>query len=114
MKELSEKNYERAEYWFKELLKTFPKSYSIRCILGYTYRCLKKYDEALLYLKEAINLKENNPVAWYICGEIFFRQHNYQKAIDDLEKSKKRIREAYREMHQLQHEHPLLDSDMPQ
>ena len=36
----------------------FPKSYSIRCILAYAYRCLNKYDDALFYLKEAINLEK--------------------------------------------------------
>ena len=87
LNELTEKNYKQVILGCKEFLEMFPNSYSIRCILGYTYRCLKKYDEALLYLKEAINLKENNPVTWYICGEIFFRQHNYKNSIDDLEKS---------------------------
>ena len=77
MKELSEKNYERAEYWSKEFLKTFPKSYSIRCILAYIYRCLNNYDQAILYANEAIELKEKNPIAWYIHGEICFRQSNY-------------------------------------
>src|SRR5204862_2681789 len=68
MKELNEKNYERAEYWSKEFLKTFPKSYSMRCILAYIYGCLNNYKQADLYLDEAINLKEKNPIAWYICG----------------------------------------------
>src|SRR5581483_988817 len=82
LNDLKEKNYEKAILGCKEFLEIFPNSYSMRCILGYIYRCLKKYDEALLYLNGAINLKEKNPVAWHICGEIFFRQYNYQKAID--------------------------------
>src|ERR1043166_2022339 len=79
LEELNDKNYEKAALGCKELLKIFPKSYSIRCILAYTYRCFNKYDDALFYyLKEAIDLKEKNPIAWYIRGEIFFRQNDYK------------------------------------
>ena len=56
----------------------------MRCILAYIYRSLNKYDEALIYLKEAIDLKSRNPIAWYIRGEIFFRQNNYYEARDNL------------------------------
>ncbi|PKB96619.1 TPR-like protein, partial [Rhizophagus irregularis] len=62
--------------------------YSLRCILGYIYRCLKNYEQAHFYLKEAINLKPKGPIAYLICGEIFFWQSNYAKAINNLEKSK--------------------------
>ena len=87
LEELNAKNYEEAALGCKEFLKIFPKSYSIRCILAYTYRCLNRYDDALFYLKEAIDLKEKNPIAWYICGEIFFRQNNYKSAEINLETS---------------------------
>jgi len=63
LKELDGKNYEKAEYWCKEFLKTFSKSYSIRCILAYTFRCLNNYKQAHLYLDEAIGLKRKNPIA---------------------------------------------------
>ncbi|PKY62532.1 TPR-like protein, partial [Rhizophagus irregularis] len=62
--------------------------YSLRCILGYTYRCLKNYEQAHFYLKEAINLKPKEPIAYLICGEIFFWQSDYEEAICNLEKSK--------------------------
>ncbi|GBB89783.1 hypothetical protein RclHR1_01660002 [Rhizophagus clarus] len=84
IKELEEKNYKNAEHWCKEFLKTFPKSYSMRCILAYTYRCLNDYEQALTYLNEAIKLKEKKPIAWYISGEINFKQGNYDVAINDL------------------------------
>ncbi|GES80282.1 hypothetical protein GLOIN_2v1871094 [Rhizophagus clarus] len=87
MKELNEKNYEKAETLWKEILKSFPKSYSIKCILAYIYRCLDNYKQAYLYLNEAINLKEKKPIAWYIRGEIYFRENMYKKAIDDLNTS---------------------------
>jgi hypothetical protein len=57
MKELNEKHYLKAESLCKEFLDFFPKSYSLRCILAYIYRCLKNYEQAYSYSKEAINLK---------------------------------------------------------
>ncbi|RIA82129.1 hypothetical protein C1645_835876 [Glomus cerebriforme] len=87
LKELNEKNYTKSEYWCKKFLDTFPKSYSIRCILAYTYRCLNNYKKAHLYLNEAIEVKEKKPIAYFIRGEIFFRQGEYKKAINDLNKS---------------------------
>ncbi|PKC59608.1 hypothetical protein RhiirA1_540378 [Rhizophagus irregularis] len=87
IKELSEKNYGKAEYFCKGFLKIFPKSYTIRCILAYTYRCLYNYEQAHLYLKEAINLKQKKPIAYFICGEILFKQSNYDEAIYYLNKS---------------------------
>src|SRR5437763_16553978 len=84
LKELEGKNYKKAISGCKEFLKKFPKSYSIRCILAYTYRCLNKYNIALSYLKEAVDLKKENPITWYICGEILFRQNNYNGTIHNL------------------------------
>ncbi|CAI2165535.1 2158_t:CDS:2 [Funneliformis geosporum] len=84
MKELTEKSYEKAEYWCKEFLKDFPKSYSMRCILAYTYRILNNYEQACFYLNEAINLNERNLIAWCIRGEIHYRQKNYDDVINDL------------------------------
>ncbi|UZO14894.1 uncharacterized protein OCT59_006337 [Rhizophagus irregularis] len=87
IKELNEKHYKKAETLCKELLNFYPKSYSLRCILGYIYRCLNNYDQAHLYLKEAIDLKQKEPIAYFICGEIFFQQNEYSKAINNLERS---------------------------
>ncbi|EXX61935.1 anaphase promoting complex subunit CDC27 [Rhizophagus irregularis DAOM 197198w] len=84
MKELKEKNYNNAEHWCKQFLKTFPESYSIRCILAYIYRCCDDYEKAYLHLNEAINLKEKRPIAWYIRGKIRFKQGNYNDADKDL------------------------------
>jgi tetratricopeptide (TPR) repeat protein len=85
--ELDGKHYKKAESLCKEYLNSFPKSYSIRCILAYIYRCLGNHEQAYSYLKEAINLKEKKPIAWYIRGEIFFRENKYKEAIDDLNSS---------------------------
>ncbi|PKK57393.1 TPR-like protein, partial [Rhizophagus irregularis] len=82
--EVNEKHYEKAESLCKEFLNFFPKSYSLRCILAYIYRCLKNYEQAHFYLKEAINLKPKEPIAYLICGEIFFWQGEYNKAINNL------------------------------
>ncbi|PKB95998.1 TPR-like protein [Rhizophagus irregularis] len=87
IKEINEKHYEKAESLCKEFLNFFPKSYSLRCILGYIYRCLKNYEQAHFYLKEAINLKPKKPIAYLICGELFFWQGEYIKAHDNLLKS---------------------------
>ncbi|GBB84806.1 hypothetical protein RclHR1_11380004 [Rhizophagus clarus] len=87
IKELDEKHYKKAEYLCKEFLNIFTKDYILRCILAYIYRCLENYEQAHLYLNEAIKLKEKNPIAWYIRGEIFFREKLYIKAIDDLNTS---------------------------
>ncbi|PKC64661.1 hypothetical protein RhiirA1_462106 [Rhizophagus irregularis] len=82
--EINEKHYKKAESLCKEFLNFFPKSYSLRCILAYIYRCLKNYEQAHFYLKEAINLKPKEPIAYLICGEIFFWQGDYDKAVDNL------------------------------
>ncbi|GBB92271.1 hypothetical protein RclHR1_19940002 [Rhizophagus clarus] len=98
IKELEEKNYKNAEHWCKEYLKTFPKSYSMKCILAYTYRCLNNYEHAYIYLNEAIKLKEKKSLAWYIRGEIYFRQGSYDNAINDLQSSviyKTKIKSLY-------------------
>ncbi|RIA94068.1 hypothetical protein C1645_735093 [Glomus cerebriforme] len=85
LKELNEKNYTKAEYWCKKFLDTFPKSYSLRCILAYNYRCCDNYEKAHIYLIEAIELKEKKSIAYSIRGEIFFRQGEYDKAIYELQ-----------------------------
>ncbi|GES84508.1 hypothetical protein GLOIN_2v1877815 [Rhizophagus clarus] len=98
VKELEEKNYKNAENWCKEFLKTFPQSYSIKCILAYTYRCLNNYEQAYLYLNEAIKLKAKKPIAWCIRGEIHFRQGNYNNVINDLSSAviyKAKIKSSY-------------------
>ncbi|PKY63383.1 TPR-like protein, partial [Rhizophagus irregularis] len=51
--------------------------------------CLNNYEQAHLFLKEAIDLNPKRPVAYFICGEIFFRQNKYDEAIDNLKKSLK-------------------------
>jgi tetratricopeptide (TPR) repeat protein len=84
IKELNGKYYQKAESLCKEFLKLFPESYSVRCILAYIYRCLKNYKQAQLYLEEAIELKPKKLIAYFICGEIFFWQSEYKKAISDL------------------------------
>uniref|UniRef100_U9U5N5 Uncharacterized protein n=1 Tax=Rhizophagus irregularis (strain DAOM 181602 / DAOM 197198 / MUCL 43194) TaxID=747089 RepID=U9U5N5_RHIID len=87
IKELDVRNYKNAEHWCKEFLKTFPASYSMKCILAYTYRCLNDYKQAHLYINEAIKLKGKKSIVWYIRGEIHFRQCNYYDAIRDLKSS---------------------------
>src|SRR6266542_3134725 len=84
MKELAEKDHEKAIFWCQEFLKIFPKSYSMKCILAYTYRCINNYEQACKYLDEAINLKSKNPAAYYIYGEIYFRQEKYHQTINKL------------------------------
>jgi tetratricopeptide (TPR) repeat protein len=87
IKEINEKHYEKAETLCKEFLKFSPKSYSLRCILAYIYRCLKNYEQAHLHLREAIKLRPKEPIAYFICGEIFFWQNKYKDAISNLVKS---------------------------
>ncbi|PKB98992.1 TPR-like protein, partial [Rhizophagus irregularis] len=53
----------------------------------YIYRCLKNYEQAHFYLKEAINLKPKEPIAYLICGEVFFWQTKNKEAIINLYKS---------------------------
>ncbi|GBC18334.2 hypothetical protein GLOIN_2v476723 [Rhizophagus irregularis DAOM 181602=DAOM 197198] len=55
----------------------------------YIYRCLNNYEQAHLYLNEAINLKPRRPIAYLIRGEILFWQNDYETAVDNLWKSKK-------------------------
>src|SRR6266542_4746226 len=87
IKELEGKHYEKSESLCEEFLNYFPKSYSLKCILAYIYRCLNNYKQAHLYLKEAIDLKPENPIDYFICEEIFFQQSKYKEAIDNLNKS---------------------------
>ncbi|GBB89491.1 hypothetical protein RclHR1_01620003 [Rhizophagus clarus] len=87
IKELREKNYKKAEYYCKEFINDFPTDYTIKCILAYIYRCINNYERAHSCLNEAISLKKTKPIAYFIRGEIFFQQDEYQKAIDNLKKS---------------------------
>ncbi|GBB89786.1 hypothetical protein RclHR1_01660005 [Rhizophagus clarus] len=87
LQELKENHYKKAEFWCKECLKVFSESYSMRCILAYIYRCLNDYKQAYLYINESIKLKRKKSIAWYIRGEIHFRQGNYYDAIRDLKSS---------------------------
>ncbi|PKY53590.1 TPR-like protein [Rhizophagus irregularis] len=84
IKELNGKYYQKAESLCKEYLKLFSEDYSVRCVLAYIYRCLNNYEQAYLYLKEAIKLKPKEPIAYFIYGDIFFWQSEYDKAIDNL------------------------------
>src|SRR3954469_25146064 len=59
----------------------------MRCILAYAYRNLNNYKQSHLYLNEAIKLKITNPIAYYLRGEIYFRQNKYHNAIVDLNTS---------------------------
>src|SRR6266536_1451148 len=87
IKELDGKHYEKAESLCKEFLNFFPKSYSLRCILAYIYRCLNNYEQAHLYLNEAIKLKPKDPIAYFICGEILCWQSKYKEAANILNES---------------------------
>jgi tetratricopeptide (TPR) repeat protein len=87
LKELDEKHYEKAECLCKEFLNFYPKSYSLRCILAYIYRCIINYKQAHLYLNEAIDLRQKEPIAYFIRGEICFRQNLYNTATSALIKS---------------------------
>ncbi|PKY53589.1 hypothetical protein RhiirA4_499290 [Rhizophagus irregularis] len=84
IEELNGKYYQKAESLCKEYLELFSESYSVRCILAYIYKCLKNYGQAYLYLEEAINLKQKKPIAYFIYGDIFFCQSEYDKAINIL------------------------------
>jgi tetratricopeptide (TPR) repeat protein len=84
IKELDGKYYQKAESLCKEFLELFPGSYSVRCILAYIYRCLKNYEQAQLYLKEAIELKPKKSIAYFIYGELLFWQSEYENAINNL------------------------------
>ncbi|CAB4426640.1 unnamed protein product [Rhizophagus irregularis] len=90
IQEIGEKHYEKAVSLCKDFLNFFPKSYSLRCILAYIYRCLGNYEQAHLYLDEAIELNGKNSIAWYIHGEIYFRENSYDNAEKSLISSKVR------------------------
>ncbi|CAG8633922.1 759_t:CDS:2 [Funneliformis caledonium] len=86
IKELTDKNYDIAISSCQEYLRVYHKSYTMKCILAYAYRCINNYEQALSYLNDAIRLKEHNQLAYLIRGEILFRQGYYENAIQVLEK----------------------------
>ncbi|CAG8438151.1 4835_t:CDS:2 [Funneliformis caledonium] len=86
--ELANKNYEKAISIGQVYLRKFPNSYTMRCILAYACRCLNNYKQAHSYLDEAIIIKKSKPIAYFIRGEILFRQGDYFLSINELEKSK--------------------------
>ncbi|EXX58129.1 Sti1p [Rhizophagus irregularis DAOM 197198w] len=95
IKEIGEKNYEKAESLCKDFLNFFPKSYSLRCVLAYIYRCLGNYEQAHFYLDEAIKLNGKNSIAWYIHGEMYFRENMYGRVIDYLRYRESNINKQY-------------------
>ncbi|GBC08356.1 hypothetical protein RclHR1_08060004 [Rhizophagus clarus] len=77
--EINEKRYEKAESLCKEFLNFYPKSYSLRCILAYIYRCINNYEQAHLYLKEAIDLNSKKPVAYLFMKKYISEKMNIKK-----------------------------------
>jgi tetratricopeptide (TPR) repeat protein len=51
--------------------------------LGYAMASLKKYDEALTYFDRAIELSDDYGEAYKQRGNTYFRQKNYEKALED-------------------------------
>ncbi|RIA88923.1 hypothetical protein C1645_806542 [Glomus cerebriforme] len=87
IKELEERHHEEAMLRCQEYLENFPYSYTMRCILAYTYRNLNNYKQAHSYLKEAIERRKENPIAYYLRGELYFRRNVYYIAITYLKTS---------------------------
>ncbi|POG82346.1 hypothetical protein GLOIN_2v1497719, partial [Rhizophagus irregularis DAOM 181602=DAOM 197198] len=57
--------------------------------------CLGNYEQAHFYLDEAIKLNGKNSIAWYIHGEMYFRENMYGRVIDYLRYRESNINKQY-------------------
>ena len=68
-------------------LKRYPESSVMLNSVGYTiadYQVSQRYDEAEKYIKEALELDPENHMIWDSLAWLYFRQGEYQKALDIL------------------------------
>ncbi len=54
--------------------------------LGYSYKSLKKYDEALANLNQAIAIDDEYALAFKERGNTYYKMKEYEKALDDFNK----------------------------
>lgn len=93
-----ENNFDSATYYFKEGLKIINefKTFYYKTVyynnLGFTYLSHKKYDSAYYFLTEARKYAiQNNQTkslyySYYYLGQLYEKQHQYLKAIENYEK----------------------------
>lgn len=54
--------------------------------MGYAYKGLKKYDDALPYFNKALGLDANYALAYKERGNTYYKKKDYEKALDDYNK----------------------------
>lgn len=67
-----EKDYEKAVKYFKRTLSLDPNNFLATKYLGYTFKYLHKYNEALPILKKAMDFKPDDKEVLFTMGECFY------------------------------------------
>lgn len=89
IEDFNSKRYDKAASGFEAIAKADPKNIDARIYLGKTYRALKRDDDAINPLQEAIQLKADHPDANFQLGDLYYDRQDYQAALPFLEQAVK-------------------------
>jgi tetratricopeptide (TPR) repeat protein len=99
--------HRKAEVEFRRELQNHPDMYLPNFYLGVLLTILRQ-DEALFFLKKAVELNPVNPDPYLYLGQIYSRRQRYHEAVEVLEQSVELIQEPNRNLFQLGKIHYLL------
>ena len=89
IEDFNSKRYDKAASGFEAIAKSDSKNIDARIYLGKTYRALKRDDDAINPLQEAIQLKADHPDANFQLGDLYYDRGDYQAALPFLEQAVK-------------------------
>jgi TolB-like protein len=75
-----------AEAEFQKALKLEPGNAEISRILGFLYRCLGRFEEAILLNKKSISLDPLKPITYFNYGQLLYHANKYEEAIASYKK----------------------------
>ncbi|MCB1086954.1 MAG: tetratricopeptide repeat protein, partial [Verrucomicrobiae bacterium] len=85
--DFQEGRFDEAEKSYREYLKYRPQSVVCLCNLALVKMATKRHDEAQILLEEAIAIKSDSGIAYYLLGRNFFQQGKLEEALERLAES---------------------------
>ena len=82
-----QKNFNKAEKLYKEILKTHPDHTNTYINLGNVYKKLDKYDQAKDCYEKVIRLNPNDPDPYYNLGNLYKKLDKYKDAVNYYNKT---------------------------
>jgi len=84
---LNNKQYDKAEFYFKKAIDLAPEEHSYHYLLGCTYTYMKEIDKAIFHLEKAIELDDSVNIYWEQLGWVVGHNRDIDKGIEYLKKS---------------------------